>query len=157
MSENSAPIVPEAPTRLWLPGLGVADRRVRGVARAVRDYDEALRLARHEVSGDWVVVIGDEGHPVYGFGRELPHPDDVEQILGARDVKRNGPRILAQSRAAAERERAQNEYRMSEMNGELAEHFESAFRHVGAHPSPRVYMHDPRRGRGGRIGSGGRS
>jgi len=139
MSENSA-IVPEAPVRLWLPGLGVADKQIRGVARAVRDYDEALRLARHEITGDWVVVIGDEGHPVFGFGKELPHPDDVEQRLGARDVKRNGRRILEQSRRAAARMKAEEDARFSDMTGEVAEHFEHAFRKVGAHPQKRVFI-----------------
>jgi len=138
--ENSAPIVPEAPVRLWLPGLGVTDLRVRRVARAVKQYDESLDLARHEVTGDWVVTKGESGFPVFGFGRELPNPDDVERILGKRDIKRHGKKIMDQLARDAERRRLDEQYRMEETDGIAAELFESAFRRVGKHPNPRIFV-----------------
>src|SRR6478609_4936241 len=131
---------PEAPTRLWLPGSYAADSAVRRVARAVKAYDEALELARHEVTGDWVVLIGERGHPVFGFGRELPRPEDVERILGARDVKRNGRRIHEATRRKAAQIREANDKAMSDRNGEMAEHFEHGFRRVGSHPRPRIFV-----------------
>lgn len=133
-------IVPGGPVKLWLPGLGTTDLRVRKVARAVDNYDPALRLARHELTGDWVVVIGDQGHPVFGFGRELPRPEDVERILGERDIKRNGRRIMAQLATEAERKRLESKYRGSEQDGVVAEIMEHAFRKVGRHPTPRIFV-----------------
>ena len=138
--ENSALPVPEAPVRLWLPGLGVTDLRVRKVVKAVKEYDHALNLARHEITGDWVIIIGEEGHPVWGFGKELPNPEDVQHILGKRDVKRNGRRILDQSRREAAKRKADEQYRISETDGVAAEHFEHAFRKQGAHPTPRIFL-----------------
>jgi hypothetical protein len=138
--ENSAPIVPEAPVKLWLPGLGDADREVRAVARAVREYDQDLRLQRHELTGDWVVTLGENSHPIYGFGRTLPDPRDVEHILGSRDVKRRGKKILDDLAREAERKRLDQQYRVEEHNGEMAEHFEHAFRKQGKHPTTRVFI-----------------
>lgn len=133
-------IVPSGEVRLWVPGIGASDRRVRAVAKAVRDYDPDLRLARHELTGDWVVLIGDAPMPVYGFGKELPDPASVEATLFQRDVRRRGKRILDELAAKAERDRLDSEYRVSESNGELAEALESAFRRQGKHPVPRVFL-----------------
>jgi hypothetical protein len=132
--------VPGGPVKLWLPGLGAVDLRVRKVALAVDRYDPALRLARHELTGDWVVTMGDSGHPIFGFGRELPRPDDVERILSEKDIKRHGKRIMAQLADEAERKRLDSKYRVSEDDGQLAEHFEHQFRRVGRHSSPRVFI-----------------
>lgn len=138
--ENSAPIVPEAPVRLWLPGLGVTDLRIRRVARAVKQYDESLELARHEVTGDWVVTKGESGFPVFGFGRELPNPDEVETILGRHDIKRHGKKMMDQLAREAELRRKEAEYRMEETDGVAAEAFEAAFRRMGRHPNPRIFV-----------------
>lgn len=128
-------IVPQGEVRLWIPGLGETDRKVRAVANAVRDYDESLRLARHEVYGDWVIVIGDEGHPVYGFGKELPQPQDVESILSKYDMKRHGRKIM-DDLARITKQRALNDrYLLQEMDGELAEKFEHAFVQEDRHPT----------------------
>lgn len=137
--ENSA-FVQEAPLRLWIPGTGEVDLRVRAVAKAVERYDEAFRLARHEITGDWVVLIGEQGHPVFGFGRELPRPDDVEHILGQNDMKRNGPRILKQLDEAREKAYREQTAKAEARNAELVEHFEHGFRKQGQHPTPRVFV-----------------
>ena len=138
--EDSAHIVPEAPTKLWLPGLGAVDPEVRAIARAVRDYDPDLHLQRHELTGDWVVTLGESGHPIFGFGLRLPHPDDVAAILSKRDVKRNGQRILADLARQAEIKRQEAKYRVSEQDGELAERLEHSFRIRGAHPTTRIFV-----------------
>jgi hypothetical protein len=133
-------IVPGGPVKLWLPGLGVTDLRVRAVARAVERYDADLRLARHEITGDWVVTIGENGHPVYGFGKELPHPDDVERKLGSHDIRRQGRQIMDHLAREAERKRLDAQYRSEEQNGEMAEHLEVAFRQNHAHSTPRIFV-----------------
>lgn len=111
MEDSTGAFLSEAPTKLWLPGLGAADPHVRRVAKAVDEYDPALRLARHEVTGDWVICIGDNGHPVFGFGRELPDPMMIPHLLGKHDVKRNGKRILDQIEKDRQRQLLDTKYR----------------------------------------------
>jgi hypothetical protein len=139
--------VPGGPVKLWLPGIGVTDLRVRKVVKAVKQYDESLNLARHEITGDWVVIIGDNGFPVFGFGKELPHPDDVERKLGAHDIKRHGKKMMDHLAREAERKRLDSQYRVEESNGELAEHLEQAFRAQGVHPTTRIFVPRSTRGR----------
>ena len=73
----------QLPLRMWVPGHGDVDVRTRAVARAISEYDEALMLARHEMTGEWVVFHrkgpdGGKPYPIFGLGHgELPHPDDV--------------------------------------------------------------------------------
>ena len=138
--ENSAPIVPEAPIKLWLPGLGVTDLRVRKVARAVKQYDETLELARHEVTGDWVVTKGESGHPIFGFGQELPPADAVEHILGRHDISRHGDRILGQLEREAEEQRRKDAYAADQHNEELAERLLHEYDKVGARRRIKVYV-----------------
>jgi hypothetical protein len=147
--ENSGDIVPGGPVKLWLPGLGATDPRVRACARAVERYDAALRLARHEITGDWVVTIGERGNPVFGFGKELPHPDDVEKKLAAHDIKRQYKQITDHLAREAELKRLDAQYRMEEQNGELAEHLEVGFRHQKAHPQARIFVTGRKRNRRG--------
>ncbi len=138
--EYSGTGVPGGDIRLWIPGLGVTDPRIRRVAVAVRNYDETFCLAKHELTGDWVVTIGESSHPIFGFGRELPNPDDVEGILGKFDMKRKGPKIMADLARATELARLDAQYRASETDGEAAEYLEAAFRQQGAHPQKRVFV-----------------
>lgn len=149
MEDSSGAYTGGGPVKLWLPGLGVTDLRVRAVSKAVERYDESLRLARHEITGDWVVTIGESGHPVFGFGKELPHPDDVEHKLGAHDIKRQGRQIMDHLAREAELKRLDSQYRAEEQNGELAEQLEVAFRHQQAHSSPRIFVTGRKRNRRG--------
>lgn len=138
--ENSGLIVPEAPTSLWMPGLGVVDLRVRKVARAVKDYDATLDLQRHEVTGDWVVTKGQSGHPIFGFGPELPRPDDVEQILGKHDISRHGKRILDQLEREAAARKAADEYAADQQNERMAERMLHEYDKVGDRRRIKVYV-----------------
>lgn len=140
MEDSTGAFLSEAPVRLWLPGLGEVDPRIRRVVKAVRDYDEALRLARHEITGDWVVVIGDEGHPVFGFGKELPNPEDVETLMGRHDIKRNGKRILDQVRRAAERQRLDDQYRVEQADDATAEAMADFYAKHGARKATRIFV-----------------
>ena len=122
--------VPEAECRLWLPGLGAVEPSVRRAAKAVRDYDESLRLARHELTGDWCVVIGDMGHPVYGFGRDVPSPEDVRLKLEKHDTKRHGKKMMDELARESELKRLDAQYRSEQQNYEMAEHYLSARRRL---------------------------
>lgn len=137
--KNSA-YVQEGETRLWVPGTAAADSRIRKVARAVKQYDECLSLARHELNGDWVVTIGEHGHPVFGFGQELPDPRDVESLLSKFDMKRNGPKILADLAAAGLAQAKVTKDADSERNGQLAERLLHEYEKVGAHTHPRIFV-----------------
>ncbi len=138
--EHSGAYVAEGPVKLWLPGLGVTDLRIRRVAVAVEQYDPALRLARHELNGDWVVVMGDQGHPIFGFGRELPRPEDVEHLLGKHDIKRHGKKLMADLAVMAERERLDSKYRQAEQNEELADHFAELYQTTGKRRGNRIFV-----------------
>jgi hypothetical protein len=137
--KNSA-FTQEVETRLWMPGTAAADSRIRKVAKAVERYDEALRFGRHEITGDWVVCMGEDSHPIFGFGRELPNPDDVERILSEKDIARRGSEILKELADAAEKRRNAESHTLSEKTAIAAEHFEHAFRRIGKHPTPRVFV-----------------
>jgi hypothetical protein len=138
--ENSAPIVPEAPISLWLPGVGVADLRVRRVARAVKAYDATLDLQRHEITGDWVVTKGESGHPIFGFGQELPRADEVEKILGKHDISRHGKRILDQLEKEADERRKRDEYEADQYNEVVAERMLHEYDKVGDRRRISVYV-----------------
>ena len=130
---------------LWLPGLGATDLRIRKVAHAVRDYDESLRLARNETYGDWCVVIGDMGHPVFSFGKELPNSYDVPGLLSKHDTKRYGKEIMDALARDAERKRLDSEYRYDQTTGEVAEVMESAMHRLGGTPYKRsIRKMDPK-------------
>lgn len=130
----------ESDTRLWVPGIHAQDSRIRAVARAVERYDEAFRFAKHEMTGDWVVTIGDNGHPVFGFGKSLPRPEDVERLLAEKDVARHGAKILRMLHRESEALKMEADHVAEEKHGELAEVFEHAFRREGRHPTPRVFI-----------------
>jgi hypothetical protein len=138
--ENSAPIVPEAPIKLWLPGVGVADLSVRRVARAVKAYDETLDLQRHEITGDWVVTKGEFGHPIFGFGPQLPRHDQVAEILGKHDISRHGKRILDQLEREAAARKLEAEKAIDEQDEQMAERMLHEYDKVGARRRLKVYV-----------------
>lgn len=85
--------------RLYIPGQGYVDLHLRRAMKVVSDYDDRLILARHEHTGDWVAFVQlgpDRMFPVIGFGKELPHPDDIRRELERHDTRRHGDKILRQ-------------------------------------------------------------
>lgn len=126
--ENSGAFLSEARPSVWLPGEGVVDLRQKAVARACREYDESFKLGRHNETGDWVICLREDQPPVFTFGRELPDPRDVHKILSQYDIKRRGVEIMQHLAREAQAQRDARQHEMSEHNGELAEHFESALR-----------------------------
>jgi hypothetical protein len=84
--------------------------------QAVEEYDEDLTIARHEQTGEWVILLkrGPEGRPfpVFGLGPELPSPEAIKQKLYEGDVRRHGGRIM-RARAATQAEAAAAESKRS--------------------------------------------
>jgi len=129
---------------LWIPGAGEVNPKVTRLQRAVEAYDERLVLARHNVTGDWVIFIKLEGgnlYPVLGIGRELPDdPEEIRYRLYKADARRHGTKILDDINRANERILAEKRYAADEAIGETAEWLEWGIRQEGWHPSPRVFI-----------------
>lgn len=128
--------VHEAPEqKLWIPGQGEVDMRIIAAQRVVREYDERLELARHEITGDWVVFVKLEGgnlYPVVGIGPELPHnAEDLRQRLWKADSARHGSKILDQINAHNKRIQRESRQRGLEADEATAEALEWGFRQEG--------------------------
>jgi hypothetical protein len=136
-------LVHENPNAIWLPGSGVVDIQIRNAQRAVKDYDERLELARHEITRDWVVFVTlENGHlyPVIGLGKDLPHPDAIRERLWKADTKRHGEKLLHQINRRNEELRRKRRAPSREAAGIAAEAFEWGYRKMGVHPSPRIFV-----------------
>lgn len=124
--------------KLWIPGLGEVDPRVSAAQRVVREYDERLELARHEITGDWVVYVKvdrDWLYPVIGIGPELPaNAEDLRQRLRKADTRVHGDKILRQINENNERIRRESRRRGLEADEAVAEALEWGFRREGVLP-----------------------
>jgi hypothetical protein len=135
--------VHENPEAIWLPGQGVVDVRIRAAQRAVKEYDERLELARHEITHDWVIFVTlDNGnlYPVIGLGRELPHPDYIKERLWKADTRRHGEKILHEVNRRNEEIRQNRRRPAQDATGNMAEALEWGYRKMGAHPRPRIFV-----------------
>ena len=123
-------------TDLWIPGQGVVDTRVTAAQRVVREYDERLELARHEVTRDWVIFIKtgpDTMYPVIGLGQELPdNAEDLRQKLWKADTKVHGDKRLREINAHNQRIRDEARKKNIEIDEEVAQHFIWGMRREGA-------------------------
>lgn len=129
--------------KLWIPGKGEVDPRVNAAERVVSEYDERLVLARHEVTGDWVVFIKvdrDNIYPVIGIGPELPaNAEDLRARLRATDTRIHGDKILRQINESNERIKKESRARALDADGQVAEALEWGFRREGV-LSPQVFI-----------------
>jgi hypothetical protein len=117
--------------RLYIPGQGMVDFTLRRAMKAVSDYDDRLILAKHEHTGDWVAFIQlgpDRMFPVVGFGKELPHPDDVRRVLERADTHRHGDKILRDIQANNDRIQREKRNAAAESVEEAAEYADFGFR-----------------------------
>jgi hypothetical protein len=124
----------ESEQRLWIPGEGEVDMRVVGCQRVCREYDDRLVLARHELTGDWVVFIKisrDNMYPVIGIGRELCDPEELSQRLWKADAKRHGSKLLYDINEHNERLKRESRKRAIAADEEIAEAFEWGLRQEG--------------------------
>jgi len=131
------------PSQLWLPGAGFVPQHILEATKAVEDYDANLSLGRHELTGDWVVLLkrpNGETVPIFGLGPELPSREQITEKLYKSDVRRHGGKIAeAIERRSREAQRDQ-ERKASDAAGEAAEGFAWAARKDGTHPSPRIFV-----------------
>ena len=88
---------------IWLPGKGVVDLEPYRVHRALQAYDERLVFGRitdekHPGYGDWCAFVkkphGMPPHPVLGFGRQIPTPEEAVRRADAANTKRHGTKVL---------------------------------------------------------------
>ena len=88
-------------TRIWTPQGNVSTDVIRCV-KAVEEYDPALVLGRHTMTGDWVIWLkrgpGEDPYPVIGIGKELPSPEALQERLRAADTRIHGDSILSDMR-----------------------------------------------------------
>ncbi|MDE2098587.1 MAG: hypothetical protein KGL39_15135 [Patescibacteria group bacterium] len=129
--------------RLWVPGVGEVDPRVTAAQRVVREYDERLELARHEITGDWVIFVKigrDNIYPVIGIGPELPaNAEDLRQRLWKADTTIHGDRVLREINEHNRRIQAESRTRALDADEACAEAFEWGFRREGV-LSPKVFI-----------------
>ena len=131
-------------TRLWVPGHGLVEASIARASKAVDEYDEALMLARHELTGDWCVFLKKgpfgEPFPVVGLGRDLPGPQEIQRRLYHADAKRRGNEILDQINRHNDELQQPGRDSADTAEGIAAEAYEWGFRKMGAHPTPRVFV-----------------
>lgn len=124
----------ESEQKLWVPSMGETDIRIVGCQRVCREFDERLELARHELTGDWVVFIKiDRGnlYPVIGIGRELCDPEELRTRLWKADAKRHGEKLLHQINDSNERIRREYRHKADDAAEAAAEALEWGFRQEG--------------------------
>jgi len=145
--------------QIWLPGVGAISMDEKRAAEAVEEYDADLMLGQNRETGDWCAFLpgnrASEGQPfpVFNFGQELPHPDDIKRRLYQHDIRRQGRQILDQLDRIYEEEQAAIAAKASEGSELVAEAIASDMQRKGVHPFPRVFM-APKYG-GGRVRSSG--
>ena len=145
--------------QIWLPGAGVLSLRERDAAKAVEEYDSDLMLGQRRDTGDWCAFLpgnrASEGQPfpVFNFGTELPHPDDIKKRLYEHDVRRNGHELLDKLDRIYDQEQKAIADKAEEGREMLADTIASDMRRKGVHPFPRIFV-APKYG-GGRIRSSG--
>lgn len=124
--------------KLYIPGQGMVDLHLRRAMKAVEQYDDRLILARHEHTGDWVAFVQlgpDRMFPVIGFGKELPHPDEIRRILEQADTHRHGDKILRQIQEHNDRLQREKRAATTEAIDEAAEYADFGFRkYMGLKP-----------------------
>ncbi len=133
MSAESTRRVQTAPLRMYIPGQGNVTLPEIAATRAIEGYDEKLMLARHEMTGDWCVMLkkGPWGKPfpVLGLGREIPAPEAITQRLLAADTKRHGDKLLHDLRANTARREAHTAAIADEGTAAAVEAYDWAFKH----------------------------
>ena len=131
-------------TELWTPQ-GVLGTDESAAMRAVEEYDSDLTLAQNKETGEYVVALKDRGpdgqpFPVFSLGTRLPGPDEITRKLYNSDVRRHGGKIAQQIDRINAAKQKENELRADEGTQAAAEAYEWAFRKMGAHPTPRIFV-----------------
>lgn len=129
-------------SNLWIPS-GTESKEIRLAVNEVEAYDPRLTLAKHEITGDWVIFTKlDNGalYPVIGLGKDLPSPDYLRQRILNADTRRQGEQMLYHINKKNEEIRKQNERPVRDGIGKTAEALEWGYRKLGKHPVNRVFV-----------------
>ena len=144
MSNSLSRVKQAADQRLWLPRHGRVDTKTSACIRVVENYDEALVLGRHELTGDWCVFLKQdpfsEPFPVLGLGLELPTPEQLSKRLVQADTKRQGSRVIDEIEREHADRRAVLEDRASDATGITAEAYEWGHRRMCSQPHTRIFV-----------------
>lgn len=135
--------VHENPENIWLPGEGVVSLDIKRAQRTVKEYDERLELAQHEVTRDWVVFIKLANgmlYPVLGFGKNVPSPDALKERLYKSDTLRHGSKILDDVNRRNAAVEAEYDKSFKEDCDTTAEAFEWGYRKLGINPTNRIFV-----------------
>jgi hypothetical protein len=137
-------LLDQKPTELWLPGQGLVPAHVRQAELLIKEYDADLRLAREAQTGDWVVAkrSGPDGQPfpVLHLGPELPTLDKIKERLYRADTRRRAAEIVREVVQHNERRMKDAKDRADDETGIAAEAMDWAFRKMGSHPNPRIFV-----------------
>lgn len=117
----------------------------RDANQAIEEYDPDLGLAFDEQTRTYAVVVKQGPHdgrpfPVYNLGPQLPPSDAIKRQLYHADVRRHGARIVEQVVRRNDELARERDARAHDASGDTAEHFEWAFRKLGKHPVPRIFV-----------------
>ena len=131
-------------TELWTPH-GVLGTDEGAAVKAIEDYDSDLTLAQDTRNGNFVVALKDRGpdgqpFPVFNLGTRLPSPDEITRKLYESDVRRHGGKIAQAIDRRNEQRKKELALRADEGTEAAAEAYEWAFRKLGAHPFPRIFV-----------------
>jgi len=128
---------------IWIPGRGQMVIRELQAARAVEEYASDLILGFRKDTQEWVVFKqgGPDGQPfpVFGLGRELPTPEEIQKRLYLADTKRRGGQIVEEvNRRNEARQQAARD--VADGAAEIAaEAFDWALRKEG-HGNQRIFV-----------------
>lgn len=129
--------------QLWTPQ-GLVGPEIREARQAVEDYDPNLSLGRHEITGDWVVLLkrpdSEAPVPIFGLGKELPSRERITEQLYKSDVRRRGGKIAEALERRQREAQREADRKASDAAEEAAEGFAWAARKDGSHPSPRIFV-----------------
>lgn len=127
----------------FVSGRGMVDSDVLAVDRAVSEYDERLYFDRNLETGQYCIYLrtipSEPDLPLFGFD-EIPQPLEAVGRLHRADTLRHGEQILDDMKRRNENNLEPLRRKTDDAEGQTAEGFEWAFRKMGAHPSPRIFV-----------------
>lgn len=131
------------PEHIWIPGRGNLTAAESEAQRFIEEYDERFVLARHNVTGDWVIFVKlarDDLYPVMGLGREIPPLEEIKRRMYQADALRRGDEIRQEINRRNEDIQKAKRAAADAAIGETAEHLEWGYRREGWHPNPRIFV-----------------
>jgi hypothetical protein len=139
------------PVQIYTPG-GMVNSAAIKVESKLREYDERLCFGFNPANRDWIAYVkmprdfdaayyidGYPVYPVYGFGNDIPEPDEALYKIMSIDTQRH-PHLLEKMNKANARVQAEQEALLEEVYEETAERIEHALRKEGETKFSKVFM-----------------